>query len=104
MGLLDSGRPRAALKVFRRLLRLRREDPDYPSNKASELEAVRPWLVRAHAAVLRKTQHTAAVSNRVGSSLTESELSRSPDKESNVYDHYRLLRCVVHYITCRRYA
>lgn len=100
MALLDSGRPRAALNVFQRLLRLRREDPDHPSNSAAELQSVLPWLVRAHAAVLRQATH-ADVGGRSDASFSQpKKMPGSPGTgfsglESDAYDHYRVLRCVL---------
>ena len=97
MALLDAGRPRAALRVFQRLLRVRREDPDHPTNSAAELQSVLPWLVRAHAAVLRQSAQTAAAARSVASAIQAAELSESHGAdftglESDAYDHYRILR------------
>jgi hypothetical protein len=82
--------------------RLRREDPDYPASSAAEQQAVLPWLVRAHAAVLRARDHAAtaveqmaglpgyaaAVASDAGSS-DEQQQQRQP--AVGEYDHYRVL-------------
>lgn len=100
LALLDTGRPRAALRVFQRLLRLRREDPDHPTNSAAELQSVLPWLVRAHAAVLRQSAHAAAAARSAASAIQAADLSGSQGAdftglESDAYDHYRVLRYVL---------
>ena len=92
--------------------RLRREDPDYPASSAAEQQAVLPWLVRAHAAVLRARDHaaTAAAAERFaalpgdaagGASDAGSEQQQQQQQQQQhqhqqqpavgLYDHYRVL-------------
>jgi hypothetical protein len=94
--------------------RLRREDPDYPASSAAEQQAVLPWLVRAHAAVLRARDHaaTAAAAERfaalpgdaaggasdAGSSDEQQQQQQHQQQHQHqqqpavgLYDHYRVL-------------
>ena len=99
LALLDAGQPRKALRVFQRLLRLRRQDPDHPTSSAAEQQSVLPWLVRAHAAVLRESAHTAAARSAASSAQTKMLPGGSTGVGGtmfyNAYDHYRILRCVL---------
>eukprot|EP01046_Picozoa_sp_COSAG06_P050956 COSAG06_NODE_8202_length_2239_cov_3.221963_3_plen_150_part_00 len=84
--------------------RLRREDPDYPASSAAEQQSVLPWLVRAHAAVLRARDHAATAAAAAerwaalpgdaagGASGAGSSDERQQQQPAvGEYDHYRVL-------------